>query len=209
MAQSLHRLAGVEAERDSNIQILESAAEELAVAQQELAQSQQEAGAAAEALSVLERQQERSRAAIMEVVATESALRNQLTQSEERMASMDREAQRLQDESAIASSQEQAFGSQRGQFALEFESVSQKVAGLTTEISRVRQSLESKRSEEAEAEEPIGRLARGIRFGNRKERVAGSGDGRARIFDGISAAAFQSGGLHGGLAPAGVLADFL
>jgi chromosome segregation protein len=209
LAQSLHRLAGVEAERDSNIQILESAAEELAVAQQELAQSQQEAGAAAEALSVLERQQEQSRAAIMEVVATESALRNQLTQSEERMASMDREAQRLQDESAIASSQEQAFGSQRGQFALEFESVSQKVAGLTTEISRVRQSLESKRSEEAEAKSRLD----GLRA-EYASAIGKKGSLEAVIAEhGYSTESvrrlFQSGGLHGGLAPAGVLADFL
>ena len=64
LAQARHRLTALEAERDSNRQVLESAAADLAAAQHELALSQQEAAAAATALAELERQQEESRVAI-------------------------------------------------------------------------------------------------------------------------------------------------
>ena len=96
LAQAQQRLAALEAERDANRQILSSAADDLAAAQSELAQSQQEASAAADALSEMERQQEQSRGTILEAVAAASDLRNQITQVEERLAGVDREAQRLQ-----------------------------------------------------------------------------------------------------------------
>ena len=98
LAQAQQRLAALAAERDANRQILESAAGDLAAAQQELAQSQLESSATAQALADLERQQEQSRVAIVEAVAAASALRNQHTQVEERLAGVDREAQRLQSE---------------------------------------------------------------------------------------------------------------
>ena len=94
LAQAQQRLAALAAERDSNRQVLDSAAGDLAAAQQELAQSQQESSATAQALAELERQQEQSRVAIVEAVAAASALRNQHTQVEERLAGVDREAQR-------------------------------------------------------------------------------------------------------------------
>ena len=81
-------------------------------------------------MAELERQQEQSRVAIVEAVAAASALRNQHTQAEERLAGVDREAQRLQAEMAAANSQMEAFGGQRGQLGLEFETVSQRVSGL-------------------------------------------------------------------------------
>src|SRR6202521_2459117 len=64
LAQARQRLTSLEAERDSNRQVLESAGTDLAVAQHELALSQQEAAAATAALADLERQQEESRVAI-------------------------------------------------------------------------------------------------------------------------------------------------
>ncbi len=131
LAQAQHRLTALQAERDSNHQVLQSAAADVAAAQLELAQCQQEAAHAANALAELEHQQETSRGAIMEVVASASNLRNSLTQAEERLAAVGREAQRLQVEMATANSQVETFGGQRGQFALEFETVSQRVAGLT------------------------------------------------------------------------------
>src|SRR5439155_350915 len=95
LAQAQHRLTTFESERDSNQQVLDSAAADVAAAQQELARCQQEANAAATALAELEQQQGASRLAIMEAVAAASNLRNQLTQAEERLAAVDREGQRL------------------------------------------------------------------------------------------------------------------
>jgi chromosome segregation protein len=209
LAQAQHRLTTLEAERDANRQILNSAAGDLARAQEELAQSQQEAGAAAAALAELERQQEESRDMILEAVSATSDLRNQLTQVEERLAGVDREAQRLHVETATANSQVEAFGGQRGQLALEFETVSQRVAGLSDELVHTRQSLESRRHQETEAKDRLDSLraeyATAIgKTGSLEAVIAEHGYSTESV-----RRLFQSGVMQGGLAPAGVLADFL
>jgi chromosome segregation protein len=209
LTEARHRLTALETERDSNRKILESAAVEVGTARQELVQCQQAATDAANALAELERRQEDSRGAIIEVVASASNLRNQLTQAEERLAAMDREVQRLQVEMASANSQVEAFGGQRGQLGLEFESVSQRVAGLTEEIAQTRQSLESKRRDETLAKTRLDSLR-----AEYASAIGKKGSLEAVIAEhGYSTESvrrlFQSGVMNGGLAPAGVLADFL
>jgi chromosome segregation protein len=209
LAQAQQRLAALAAERDANRRILESAAGDLASAQQELAQSQQEAASAASALAELEHQQEHSRVMIVEAVAAASALRNQHTQVEERLAGVDREAQRLQTEMATANSQMQAFGGQRGQLGLEFETVSQRVSGLTEELHQTRQALDSRRHEESEAKNHLDSLraeyATAIgKKGSLEAVIAEHGYSTESV-----RRLFQSGVMQGGMAPAGVLADFL
>src|SRR5438876_87549 len=208
LAQAQHRLTTLEAERDSNQQVLDSAAADVAAAQEELARCQQEATAAATALAELEQQQEASRIAIMEAVAAASNLRNQLTQAEERLAAVDREGQRLHAEMLAANSQVESFGGQRGQLALEFETVSQRVAGLTSEIAYTRQALELKRREEAESKNRLD----GLRA-EYASAIGKKGSLEAVIAEhGYSTESvrrlFQSGSFQG-VSPAGVLADFL
>ena len=209
LGQARHRLSTLEAELESNRQVLESAASDLAAAQHELGLSQQEAAAAAADLSVLEREIELGRASIMEAVGTASNLRNQLTQAEERLAAVDRETHRLQNEISTSSSQVEAFGGQRGQLTLEFETVSQRVSGLTTEITGLRQSLETKRREESEAKQRLDGLRAEFasalgKKGSLEAVIAEHGYSTESV-----RRLFQSGSLQGGLAPAGVLADFL
>ncbi len=209
LSQAQHRLTALQAERDTNRQLLESATADFAHAQQEFAQCQHEAADAASALAELEHQQEASRISVMEIVASSSNLRNLLTQAEERLASVDREAQRLQLEMTTANSQVEAFGGQRGQFAFEFESVSQRVIGLSEEISQTRQSVEAKRREETEAKSRLD----GLRA-EYASAIGKKGSLEAVIAEhGYSTESvrrlFQSGVMDGGFAPAGVLADFL
>jgi chromosome segregation protein len=209
LLQARMRLTTLEAERGVNRQMLDSAAADVAAAQQELQQCQAEASAAAAALNELERKQEESRTAMLQAVASASNLRNQLTQSEDRLAAADRDSQRLQAEMATANSQVEEFGGQRGQLALEFEGVSQKLTMLTDEISHTRQSLESKRQAETEAK--IRQDSLRAEFAT---MIGKKGSLEAVIAEhGYSTESvrrlFQSGGLQGGLAPAGVLADFL
>ncbi len=209
LAEARQRLTALETELDANRQILSSAAADLAAAKEQLAQSQREASEAAQALDSLERQQEASRSAIMQAAASSSNLRNLITQSEERLAAMDRDAQRLQAEVAAANSQVEAFGGQRGQLTLEFETVSQQVAGLAAEILRTREALEFKRSAEIEGK---GRLD-GLRA-EYATALGKKGSLEAVIAEhGYSTESvrrlFQSGVMNGGLAPVGVLADFL
>ena len=209
LEQARVRLAALEEELNSNRQALDSASADLSAAQQELEASQLQATSAADALTGLEQQQEQSRIAVLECVASLSGLRNQLTQAEERMAAADREGQRLQTEMTAARAQAESFGGERGQLALEFESVSQRVAALTEEIAQTRDLLALKKRQESEGKNNLDGL--------RAEYA--SALGKKSSLEAVIAEhgystesvrrLFQSGTMQGGLAPVGVLADFL
>ena len=209
LAQARHRLTALESERESNRQILESAAADLAAAQSDLVLCQQDAAAAAASLAEIERQQEDSRVAIFDTVSSASRLRNQLAQAEERLAGADREARRLEAEIANANIQVEAFGGQRGQLALDFETVSQRVSGITEEISQLRRLIEQKKLAETRSKTNLDVLraefatALGKR-GSLEAVIAEHGYSTESV-----RRLFQSGVMNGGLAPVGVLADFL
>jgi chromosome segregation protein len=209
LAQARHRLTSLEAERDSNRQMLESAGADLASAQRELALSQEEAAAAATALSDLEHQLEDSRVVMFDTVSSASRLRNQLAQAEERLAGADREATRLEIELASASAQVEAFGGQRGQLALEFETVTQRASGINEEILQLRRLIESKRLEETQAKTHLDGLRAEFatelgKKGSLEAVIAAHGYSTESV-----RRLFQSGVMQSGLAPVGVLADFL
>ena len=209
LAEARQRFTALEAELETNRQILGSAASDLAAAQEQLAESQRQAAQAAQALAGLENQQEASRREIMQTAASAANLRNQITQAEERLAAMDRDAQRLQAEIATANTQVEAFGGQRGQLALEFETVSQQVSGLAADIVQTRQTLESKRAAEIEAKAHLDTLRAEYatalgKKGSLEAVIAEHGYSTESV-----RRLFQSGAMSGGMAPAGVLADFL
>jgi chromosome segregation protein len=209
LAHAQQRLTALEEERNSHQQLLDSAAADLAAAQQDLAVSQHEMTCAAASLDELERGQESHRTHILEAVGSASNLRNQLAQSQERLAGIGREEQRLYSEIATASSQSETFGGQRGQITLEFESVSQRVDGLSAEIAGLRETLEAKRSAEGETKKHLDSIrseyatALGKR-GSLEAIIAEHGYSTESV-----RRLFQSGAMQGGNTPAGVLADFL
>jgi chromosome segregation protein len=209
LAQAQNRLAALVEERDANQQLLDSAAIDLAAAQQEHDLSLQETAHAAINLAMLEHEQESHRMAILEAVGGASNLRNQLTQSEERLAGIGREEQRLRAEIATASSQSETFGGQRGQIALEFESVSQHASGLAAEIASLRETIETKRSAEDETKKHLDSIRSEYatalgKKGSLEAVIAEHGYSTESV-----RRLFQSGAMQGGNTPAGVLADFL
>ena len=209
LAQARHRLTSLEAERESNRQILESAASDLAAAQSDLALSQQEAAAAVANLAEIERQQEESRVVIFDTVSSASRLRNQLAQAEERLAGADRDSRRLQSEITNATVQIDAFGGQRGQLTLEFETVSQRVNGITEEIIQLRRLIESKKLDETKAKANLDLLRAEYatalgKKGSLEAVIAEHGYSTESV-----RRLFQSGVMQSGRAPVGVLADFL
>ncbi len=209
LAQAQNRLTALEEELDGHQQVLDSAAADLAAAQQELAVSQQEMACAAADLAMLEQEQESHRTAILEAVGGASDLRNQLTQSEERLAGIGREEQRLRAEVATASSQSETFGGQRGQIALEFESVSQRASGLIAEIANLREALDSRRAAENETKKHLDSIRSEYatalgKKGSLEAVIAEHGYSTESV-----RRLFQSGAMQGGNTPAGVLADFL
>ena len=112
------RLTRLQQELQTNRATLDQADADVTGAQQELQQRQQEASAAASSLMEVERQQEQRRDAMFQAVGTASALRNRIMQAEERMAALNREAQRLHDETSAAHQQLESFGGQQGQLGL-------------------------------------------------------------------------------------------
>ena len=209
LAQATQRLQELEAERAEHRSLLDSAAADLASAQQELALAQQEATGATSDLAALERGQESCRASILEAVGHASHLRNQLTQWQERLAGIDREEQRLRAEQATAFTQSEAFGGQRGQLALEFENVSQRVSGLFAELTSLRETLAAKRAHETDTKHHLDSIRSEYatalgKKGSLEAIIAEHGYSTESV-----RRLFQSGALQGGHMPAGVLADFL
>jgi chromosome segregation protein len=209
LAQANLRLQSLEEERAEHLRVLDSAAADLVAAQQELAFSQQQMASAAAELAALEQGQESCRASILEAVGQSSNLRNHLTQSEERLAGIDREVQRLRAENATATSQSETFGGQRGQLALEFETVSQRACGLASELANLRSTLESKRTQENETKRYLDSIRAEYatalgKKGSLEAVIAEHGYSTESV-----RRLFQSGAMQGGHTPAGVLADFL
>jgi chromosome segregation protein len=204
-----HRMGALEEELAEHQRLLDSAAADLALAQQEFSLSQQEAAASSADLAALEGGQESCRAAILEALGQTANLRNQLTQSQERLAGLDREEQRLRAEIAAATVQSETFGGQRGQLALEFETVTQRVNSLASEISSLRSALETKRAHERETKTHLDSIRSEYatalgKKGSLEAVIAEHGYSTESV-----RRLFQSGALQGGYAPAGVLADFL
>ncbi len=203
------QLVRLQQELEANRGILESANADVALAQEELQQRQQEASSAASSLMDVERQQESRRSAILQAVSAGSSVRNRITQAEERIAALDREARRLEDETRTANQQLESFGGQRGQLGLEFESASQRVASLTAQIADTRQSLEYKRAAETHGKQHLDSLR-----AEYASLIGKKGSLEAVITEhGYSTESvrrlFKSGAMTGGMAPVGVLADFL
>ena len=203
------QMARHQEELQSNRSILDSANADVAVAQGELQSRQQEASVASETLMAVERELELRRAGILQAVSAASAVRNHITQAEERIAALDRESVRLEDETRTAHQQLESFGGQRGQLGLEFESASQRVAALSVQIDENRQRLEEARAAETHAKQHLDSL---------RAEYAGligkKGSLEAVIIEhGYSTDSvrrlFKSGAMSGGRAPVGVLADFL
>ena len=203
------RYACLQDELQSNRATLESANVDVAHAQGESQARQQEASAAAESLLEVELRQEERRDAILQAVSATAAVRNRIMQAEERIAALDRDAQRLHDETAAAMLQLETFGGQRGQLGLEFESASQRVNALTAQIADTRQKLEEKRSAETGGKRRLDSLraeyasAMGKK-GSLEAVIAEHGYTTESV-----RRLFTSGAMKDGLAPVGVLADFL
>jgi len=203
------QLTSLQQELEANRGILESANADVALAGEELQQRQQEATSAVATLMEVERQQELRRNAILQAVSAASSVRNRITQAEERIAALDREARRLEDETRAANQQLESFGGQRGQLGWEFESASQRVAALTTQIDETRQTLAEKRTAETHGKQHLDSLR-----AEYASLIGKKGSLEAVIAEhGYSTESvrklFKSGAMRGGMAPVGVLADFL
>src|SRR3954454_13877618 len=95
IAAAIDRKGQLEQEVETNRQTLETAAGDVAAAQQEAQARQQEAREAATALQQVEREQEQRRVQVMQAIANENTVRNEIGKATEQIAGHDREAARL------------------------------------------------------------------------------------------------------------------
>ena len=202
----LHRLQD---ELQTNQQVLESAAADVASAQHEHNQRQAESQQAAQRLREVEQSQEQHRRQVLDAMNAASGVRNRITQTEERIAALQREAERLQQELNSANQQVESFGGQRGQISLEFESATELSRSIAARLAEARAQIAEKRAAEIEAKKQLDAM--------RSESAKLQGK-RASLEAVIKEHGFstesvrkllRSGQLTGGNAPAGVLADFI
>ena len=196
-------------ERDSQRNFLENAATEAANFREQAQTRHQQAREAVAAVSAAEQKAEASRRQAMQLLSQMGNIRNQATQAEESLAALEREADRLSTEMNAARRDLEALGAERGQASLSFESTTERLKNLESEIAALRNQINAKRTEEAEAK----------RRGDQLRAEQATLTGRRNSLDALIREhsystdtvrkLFRSNSLGGGLAPVGTLADFL
>jgi chromosome segregation protein len=202
-------LSGMMAERDQQRSFLETAAQETAAARE---RTQLKHGAAREAVTAVaaaEQQFEGARREAAQILSRMGQTRSQISQGEESLAALQREAERLGGEMEAARRDLESLGAERGQISLTFESVTDALHRVEAEIATLRSEIESGRADEEQARRHADQL--------RAEHATLSG--RAQSLESLIREhsystdtvrkLFQSHSLGGGLAPVGTLADFL
>ncbi|MGB0124447.1 MAG: chromosome segregation protein SMC, partial [Silvibacterium sp.] len=152
---------------------------------------------------------EAGRRQAMQLLSQLGQVRNQAAQSEESLAALERDADRLAMEMASAKGDLEALGSERGQVSMKFESVTDTLKRLEGEIAELRAEISDKRIDEAEAKR------RGDQLRAERATLTGRRDSLDSLIREHSYSTdtvrnlFRSNSLGGGLAPVGTLADFL
>ncbi|HEY5056989.1 MAG TPA: chromosome segregation protein SMC, partial [Acidobacteriaceae bacterium] len=146
--EQLRMLAG---ELETQRSFVETATAETAAARDAAEASRQEASEAVRAVAAAEQQAEQDRRTAMHLMQRASASRNDQAQAEAALSGLQSEAERLAVESDAARRELEELGVQRGQLALTFGDVTERLKVLETEIAGLRQRIESVRSEEMAA----------------------------------------------------------
>src|SRR5579859_5420475 len=148
LEQTRTQMAAIAEERTQQRAFLDTAAGEAKAFRQKVEAHQQEARTAAEEVFSAERQMEITRRHATHLLAMAGNARNSVAQSEESLAALEREAERLEAEMLQSRNELENLGVQSGQARLNFESVSETLKRLEGEIVALREDLNTRRSEE-------------------------------------------------------------
>src|SRR6201996_483212 len=147
LAQAREQLASLSAELEEHRSFLNSATAESTESREAAQSHQAQAQEAARAVAAAEQQAEQNRRSTMQLVQRIAQTRNEEAQAAAALAGLDREAERLLSESEIAKQELETLGLQRGQVALSFESVTERLKRLEAEIADLRLQIEAARAE--------------------------------------------------------------
>jgi chromosome segregation protein len=203
------QLAGVNEERTQQHTFLETAVGEAKAYRQQVESRQQEARTAAEEVFTAERQLETNRRHVMHVLTMAGNARNHMTQSEESLAALEREAERLDAELGQARNELENLGVQSGQARQRYEFATESLKRLESEIAAVREALQARRAEENALRTRANQLR------SEQAGVAGRYKSLESLIRDHSYATdtvkrlLKPGALGNEMAPVGTLADFL
>ncbi len=209
LEQTRQQLSSIAEERTQQHTFLETAAGEAKAFRQKVEARQQEARTAAEEVFAAERELETNRRHAMHLLTLASNARNHTTQSEESLAAMEREAERLEVELGQARNELENLETQSGQARQGFESAAEALKRLEGEIAALREALQARRAEES------GLRARVNQLRGEQATVAGRRDSLLSLIRNHSYSTdtvrrlLKPGALAQGMAPVGTLADFL
>ena len=209
LEQARQQQQALSAERESQRSFLETAAAEAANFRAQAQASQQQAREAVAAVSAAEQRAEGARRQAMQLLSQLGQVRNQATQAEESLAALERDADRLSSEMNSAKHDLESLGAERGQVSMTFESVTETLKRLESEIGGLREEITVKRNEEAEAKR------RGDQLRGEQATLAGRRNSLDALIKEHSYSTdtvrklFRSNTFEEGLKPVGTLADFL
>jgi chromosome segregation protein len=151
LAQAQAQLASLAGELEQHRSFLENATAESAGSREAAETRQAQAQEGVRAVAQAEQQAEQNRRASMQLMQRIGQTRNEEAQAAAALASLEREAERLLSESDIARQELETLGLQRGQVALSFESVTERLKRLEAEIAELRLQIEASRAEESQS----------------------------------------------------------
>ncbi len=209
LEQTRTQMTTIGEEREQQRTFLDTAAGEAKAFRQKVEAHQHEARVAAEEVFKAEREMELTRRHAMHLLTMAGNARNSVAQSEESLAALEREAERLEAEMRQSSHELETLGVQSGQAKLNFESASDSLQRLEVEIAGLRETLQARRSEEnllrAKANQLRGDVA----------GVTGRRDSLEALIRNHSYSTetvrklLKPGAMGEGMGPVGTLADFL
>ncbi|HWG21869.1 MAG TPA: chromosome segregation protein SMC [Terracidiphilus sp.] len=207
--QTRTQLAGIVEERAQQHSFLETAAGEARAFHQKVAARQQEARTAAEEVFNAERQLEANRRHGLHLLTLAGNARNATAQAEESLAALEREAERLEAEMRQSRNELESLGIQSGQARLSFDSSTETLKRLESEIAALRENLQARRAEEN------GVRARANQLRSEHASLEGRHNSLESLIRNHSYSTnsvrqlLKPGALGPGVAPVGTLADFL
>ncbi len=146
--EQMAQLAG---ELEQHRSFLDGANAESGTAREAAQRQAAEALAAVRAVQQAEQGVEQTRRQTLQHLQRAAGIRSEIAQAEAALASLDQEAERLERESGVAREELASLGLQRGQTRLNFESVTERLERLETEIAGLRLDVEQRRTRESES----------------------------------------------------------
>jgi len=209
MEQSSQHVQSLAGERESQRAFLETAEAEAAAHRAQAGERQEQARRAVQGLGRAEENMAGARREVSGLFNSLSQARSQMQHAEDSLSALERDAERLAGEIHAAQRDLEALGIERGQRALEFETVSGQLKRLESEIESMRQTSQAKREQESEAKRRGDQLrSEAAALSGRRESLAGLIREHSYSTDTVRQL-LKSHSLEGGLAPVGTLADFL